>query len=59
VVRRIRDVEGVAEAYEVMGPYDIIAVIEVEELGQVTQILSHGIRQIPGVATTLTCVTMP
>lgn len=59
VVAAIRKVSGVAEAYEVMGPYDILAVIQVQDLLEVSEILGQHIRRIPGVQSTLTCVTMP
>ncbi len=59
VARQVLALPGVTEAYEVMGPYDIVAIVEVDELARITEVVSHGIRQIAGVATTVTCVTMP
>lgn len=59
VVERIRDLAGTVETWEVMGPYDIITVVDAEELSQISELVSHQIRQIPGVESTMTCVTMP
>lgn len=52
-------VKGVIECHEVMGPYDIVAEIEVEDLADVPPILSDHIRTIPGVESTTSLVTFP
>jgi DNA-binding Lrp family transcriptional regulator len=52
-------VKGVVECHEVMGPYDIVAEIEVEDLADVPPILSDHIRTIPGVESTTSLVTFP
>jgi DNA-binding Lrp family transcriptional regulator len=49
--------EGIAEVYQVMGPYDIVAVIDVPELGDVPAVLGQRIRAIDGIESTTTCVT--
>lgn len=59
VAGKIRQIEGVKEAHEVMGPYDIVAVLEVEDLADIPVVLGQQIRRIDGVESTLTCVTMP
>lgn len=52
-------IDGVKQAYQVMGPYDIVAEIEVEDLSQVPPILSQHIRTIDGVENTTSLVTFP
>jgi DNA-binding Lrp family transcriptional regulator len=52
-------VEGITEVYQVMGPYDIVAVVEVENLSQVPQVISKHIRAVDGIESTTTCVTFP
>ena len=52
-------VEGVTECHQVMGPYDIIVEIEVEDLADVPPILGSHIRTIEGVENTTSLVTFP
>lgn len=53
------DVKGVTQAHQVMGPYDIVAEIEVDDLAGVPPILSERIRTIEGVENTTSLVTFP
>jgi DNA-binding Lrp family transcriptional regulator len=57
VYAAIRSVHGVVECHEVMGPYDIVVEIEVENLSDVPAILSEQIRTIDGVESTTSLVT--
>ena len=59
VYSALQQVKGVIESHEVMGPYDIVAEIEVENLSDVPPILSDHIRTIPGVESTTSLVTFP
>jgi DNA-binding Lrp family transcriptional regulator len=59
VVAAAKDIAGVVELHEVMGPYDIVIEIEVESLGDVPPILSDKIRSIPGIESTTSLVTFP
>lgn len=59
VMRRIREIEAVKASYEVMGPYDIIIEIEVDDLSQIPPILGEGIRRIEGIESTTSLVTIP
>lgn len=59
VVAAIRQIPEVVESHEVMGPFDIVAEIEVENLTDVPPILSNRIRSIPGVESTTSLVTFP
>ena len=52
-------ISGVTQAFQVMGPYDIVAEIEVEDLADVPPILSEHIRTIDGVENTTSLVTFP
>jgi DNA-binding Lrp family transcriptional regulator len=56
---QLAKVKGVVECHEVMGQYDIVAEIEVEDLADVPPILSDHIRTIPGVESTTSLVTFP
>jgi DNA-binding Lrp family transcriptional regulator len=59
VYAALQKVKGIVECHEVMGPYDIVAEIEVENLSDVPPILSDHIRTIPGVESTTSLVTFP
>ncbi len=59
VYEALAKVKGVIKCSEVMGPYDIVAEIEVADLGDVPPILSEQIRTIPGVESTTSLVTFP
>ncbi len=59
VYAALQNVQGVVESHEVMGPYDIVAEIEAENLSDVPPILSDHIRTIPGVESTTSLVTFP
>lgn len=55
----LQKVEGVTKCYQVMGPYDIVVEIEVEDLADVPPILGSQIRTIKGVENTTSLVTFP
>ena len=59
VYTALQGVTGVVECHEVMGPYDIVVEIQVENLSDVPSILSEHIRTIPGVESTTSLVTFP
>ncbi|MEX2159972.1 MAG: Lrp/AsnC family transcriptional regulator [Dehalococcoidia bacterium] len=59
VYNALQNVKGVTESHEVMGPYDIVVEIEVENLADVPTILSDHIRSISGVESTTSLVTFP
>jgi DNA-binding Lrp family transcriptional regulator len=59
VFNRLRAVEGIAEVYQVMGPYDIVAIVEVPNLTEVPSVISRHIRSIEGIESTTTCVSFP
>ena len=59
VFESLQDVDGIAEVYQVMGPYDIVAVIEAPSITQVPALISQHIRVVEGIESTTTCVTFP
>ena len=56
VLRALKKTDGVKEAYNLYGTYDIIAKIEAERMGELTEIVTWRIRKIDGVRSTLTMV---
>ncbi len=59
VVDEIRKIPAVIEMHEVMGPYDIVAEIEVATLQVIPPILGESIRGIDGIQSTTSLVTLP
>lgn len=59
VFDKLRSVEGISEVYQVMGPYDIVAVIDADNLTEVPALISRHIRAVEGIESTTTCVTFP
>jgi DNA-binding Lrp family transcriptional regulator len=58
VVRNLRKVEGVTEAYMTFGPFDAVAVVETADIAKLGAITASAIQPIPGVEQTLTCLTV-
>ena len=59
VYEHLRGVEGISEVHQVMGPYDIVAVVDVPNLSDVPGVISKHIRAVDGIESTTTCVTFP
>ncbi len=58
VIAGLRDIEGVKEAWQIYGAYDIIAEIEAEDMEKVKGILQEGIRRLDGIRSTLTLMAI-
>ncbi|MFN0145304.1 MAG: Lrp/AsnC family transcriptional regulator [Dehalococcoidia bacterium] len=59
VFNKLNAVDGISEVHQVMGPYDIVAVVEVPNLSDVPSVISRHIRAVDGIESTTTCVTFP
>lgn len=59
VYAALKKVPGVVQCHEVIGPYDIVAELEVANLTDVPPILSQRVRTIPGIDRTTSLVTFP
>ncbi|MCH6555495.1 MAG: Lrp/AsnC family transcriptional regulator [Chloroflexi bacterium] len=59
VKEAMRDVPGIVEMHEVMGPYDIVVEIEVANLQEIPPLLGEKIRVIEGIESTTSLVTLP
>lgn len=56
VVKNLKRSEKVVEASMTFGPYDAVAIVQVESLDELGTLLSNVIQPIPGVLETLTCL---
>ena len=56
VVSILNKIEGLKSVDTVTGPYDIIAVIEAEDVNKIGDLLTGKIHAIKGIARTVTCL---
>lgn len=56
VAERLRTIPR-AVVKEVLGPYDFVVELEADAPENITQILRAKIRPVPGVTSTVTCIT--
>jgi DNA-binding Lrp family transcriptional regulator len=59
VFEQIQHLQGIQEVHEVMGPYDIVAEIEVSQLTEVPEVIIRRIRAIEGIQSTTSLVAFP
>jgi DNA-binding Lrp family transcriptional regulator len=58
VLKDLKKVEGVDEAFAVYGVYDIIARVRAESMDKLKEILTWRIRRVDNVRTTLTMIVV-
>ena len=58
VVKALKDVEGVDEAYSVYGVYDIIAKVKADSMDKLKDIVTWRIRRLNKVRSTLTMIVI-
>ena len=54
VLKQIRTIRGAAEAYVSYGVYDLIVKVKADNMQELKDVVTHKIRQIKGVQSTLT-----
>lgn len=52
----LRKIKGVKKVDAVTGPYDIIALVEGENMNAIGELVVSEIQNVPGVSRTLTCL---
>ncbi len=57
VMDRLREMQGLVEVHEVLGPYDIVAAVVADDVHSILRILQTEIRGIAGIRNTVTCIT--
>lgn len=58
VVNILAKSQGVKSVDAVTGPYDIIAIIEGEDLNAVGSLVTNKVHPVPGVNRTITCLAL-
>ena len=56
VVQALRSLPGVISAHVVTGSFDVIALIEVDTMGAMAELVTGQMQSIRGVLRTITCV---
>jgi len=56
VVKALRKMEDVKEAYVVYGVYDIVAKVEADTIGKLKEVIASKVRRVNGVRSTLTMI---
>jgi len=56
VIGNLKRMDPVIEAHSILGPYDIIAIVEARDTNQMGRLVNVDIQVIPGVLETLTCL---
>jgi DNA-binding Lrp family transcriptional regulator len=54
VLRQVKSISGVAEAYVSYGVYDLIVKVKADSMQELKDVVTHKIRQIKNVQSTLT-----
>ena len=58
VVSSLREVEAVTSVDVVTGPYDVIAIIEADDLSSVGDAVTGSVHTIDGIQRTVTCLAV-
>ena len=58
VLKDLKKVEGVTEAFAIYGVYDLIARVRVDTMGKLKEIITRHIRRIARVRSTLTLLVI-
>jgi DNA-binding Lrp family transcriptional regulator len=58
VLRELKKIENVKEAYVVYGVYDIVAKVEAETMDKLKEVVTWKIRRLDKVRSTLTMIVM-
>ena len=58
VVAGLKRLKGIKSVETVTGPYDVIAVLELETLHDIGDLVTQNIRLVTGIIRTVTCVAL-
>ena len=58
LIKELRSIEGVVEANEVYGVYDIVVKVDLPSMDRLKEVISRRIRALSGVRSTLTMMVI-
>jgi DNA-binding Lrp family transcriptional regulator len=56
VIRALRVNKHVVKSDMTLGPYDVVALVEAEDLNELGNVVAFSVQCVPGVLETLTCM---
>jgi len=56
VVRNLKRLNGVVDAHMTFGPYDVVAIVQANDVNSLGPLIANEVQPIPGVLDTLTCL---
>ena len=58
VVQNLRRLDGVIDAHMTFGPYDVVAILQADDINKLGKLVARSIQPIPGVTDTVTSVVV-
>jgi DNA-binding Lrp family transcriptional regulator len=58
VIEALRKLPGVASVDTITGPYDAIAIVQVETLNDIGELIASKVHTIAGISRTVTCIVV-
>lgn len=58
VVRNLKRLNGVVDAHMTFGPYDVVAIVQANDVNALGPLIANEVQPIPGVLDTLTCLVV-
>ncbi len=58
LIKELKSIEGIVEANEVYGVYDIVVKVELPTMDRLKEVISRRIRSLSGVRSTLTMMVI-
>ena len=58
IVTNLRELKGMSSVDYVTGPYDVIAIVEAENLNEIGDLVTRKIHPIQGITRTITCLAL-
>jgi DNA-binding Lrp family transcriptional regulator len=58
VLKALKNIESVKEAYSVFGVYDVIVKVEADSMDKIKDLVTYRIRRLDGVSSSLTMIVI-
>lgn len=58
LVNTLKDRQGVRNVARVTGPYDVVVVLEAEDIDEISDLVAGSVHTMDGVVRTTTCVSI-
>jgi DNA-binding Lrp family transcriptional regulator len=58
VIEGLKHFKGIKSVETVTGPYDIIAILELESLQEIGDLVTQNVQKVNGITRTVTCIAL-